>query len=776
MANNNGQDPTTLDYVSLYVHGLSTEQILKGLSERGLTSDNVVFNDYKTSFDKYVNQDKLFTPEQFTTDFYNQAGHSYDLFKKEQFNNNIASPYEYSPSKPNKLSGKIDYSSLGRIIPPGFNEKGEMVATPEEVAIGRGWMEDIKGEKVPYKDSYIKNLFVPHYPKIIALDDNNVPFVKEVRTDSPEIKREKIISAIGPQSLIDNHFVTIFKGLYNMSIPGLTSTVGSTLEVGGNAWDGLFNKEDKDSWAEITGRKIQDYAAGSIAKPSIEAQQGLFDSWGSFYYNSAQVAAQLVLQRATGGLFNIGLPKATGLVSQKVLDAYRKRGLLNLHTSSGLFGLMAMDNYNQYAKQNGIDPMDIAWQGPIMALAEYGTETFIGPGVVARGTKHIYLNQQVREAIENYGEIFKKELGENTLSNMTKEQSKNYIKGTLNSVKNKYLDLMNKPKSMWGQWLATGTEEMSEELAVQPIQNTVEYINDWRALALNPAAEQGHGMFQNIEDYKYFFNPEYLSRIPSGMLEAAVMGFFGGMAGGAAVLRGKYHSKTINDLVAEGEGQYILKTGREMRSNNKLDFYHLNENNDIITPEMKASGVKSMNDIAYDLLEEEVNTKEAIRKQYRLNKPETIATVGGNLEFLKEAMGYAADIETTKKGITDGTIDKEVEKITIGEKQQLLNDLIIPEQGSKHSKRVNEAVKNNTIFMEQTAQELKEWYAAMPGNIKVDDKLTTSKEYNEQLLNYVSGEFQKGNDAASVKKLLVEKGWNDADIDSAITKAKAERL
>jgi hypothetical protein len=43
---------------------------------------------------------------------------------------------------------------------------------------------------------------------------------------------------------------------------------------------------------------------------------------------------------------------------------------------------------------------------------------------------------------------------------------------------------------------------------------------------------------------------------------------------------------------------------------------------------------------------------------------------------------------------------------------------------------------------------------------------------NEQLLNYVSGEFQKGNDAASVKKLLVEKGWNDADIDSAITKAK----
>jgi len=51
--NKNNGNPK-VDYFSLYAHGLSTEQILDGAKQRGLSVDDITLNDYNTVYNQYA--------------------------------------------------------------------------------------------------------------------------------------------------------------------------------------------------------------------------------------------------------------------------------------------------------------------------------------------------------------------------------------------------------------------------------------------------------------------------------------------------------------------------------------------------------------------------------------------------------------------------------------------------------------------------------------------------------------------------------------------------
>jgi len=584
--NKNNGNPK-VDYFSLYAHGLSTEQILDGAKQRGLSVDDITLNDYNTVYNQYAVGDNPQIDPTKLQEIYNRSVDSYDRFKQGVFNDFVANPYQYASSGFGTLSGNIDRTAVGPMIPYGYDEDGRMTATPEEVAAARGYRINRNGEKESFdggdfwKAAYNITNFLSlgslaagdyvgrkfdkmigldeysiedpnKYTTIVVPDERGIPYMKEVLTSSPEAKRERIMSAVGPTPISDNWMTAVNKSVYNALIPGMQSMTGSAMEITDNLWDLAFNDENKEGWLEKQGVYLQNIAGGYMGKESERAKQGTFNNWESALYNVSGVAAQQILQFGMGSLIRGGVAKLGETLSSNILKDLGTRGSINLHTTSAIFGMMAMDSYNQFAKENKIDPLDIAWQAPLVGMAEYLTEVVIGPGVIAKGTDLVFYKSQIKNAINEYATKTQKELGVDALNDLTKEQKQGFIKGLVNKIGQIY----KTPRSKWQAVLSSSIEESLEEVVAQPMQNTVEYLNDWRALAVNPAAKAGDGMFQDIEnygEYKSFFNKEFLDRLPQGMGEAAVLGFFGGLMGSASVLRGKYQQKTLQDIVADGE-------------------------------------------------------------------------------------------------------------------------------------------------------------------------------------------------------------------------------
>jgi len=156
-----------VDYFLLFIGGLSTEQIIEGSKSRNLEvnliSEDRAFDKYMVKtfwetarnsnatpwndYDKYGFREGL-TKDQFHN-LYLKVKDSYDKFRANKNNGNLA-PLSYY-DKPG--TGKIDLNEISNNrLPPGYDEYGRQIASPQEVAKKRA--EYDAEQKNPPKEDY----------------------------------------------------------------------------------------------------------------------------------------------------------------------------------------------------------------------------------------------------------------------------------------------------------------------------------------------------------------------------------------------------------------------------------------------------------------------------------------------------------------------------------------------------------------------------------------------------------------------------------------------
>lgn len=160
-------NPTKIDYFPLFIGGLSTEQIIEGSKSRNLEvnliSEDKAFvkymassfwetarNSKATPWDDYKKHgfSEGLTHNQFHN-LYITVKDSYDKFQANKNNGNLAPLWYYD--KPG--TGKIDLNEISNNrLPPGYDEYGRQIASPQEVAKKRAEYE--AEQKNPPKEDY----------------------------------------------------------------------------------------------------------------------------------------------------------------------------------------------------------------------------------------------------------------------------------------------------------------------------------------------------------------------------------------------------------------------------------------------------------------------------------------------------------------------------------------------------------------------------------------------------------------------------------------------
>ena len=133
-----GQDPITktqkrYDYLPFYIGSLSTEEILKAMKD-----GTVLPLSFDEANKRYRGQNGIYKdiPYEEFKEIYRKSMESYALFVKRKNNGFKADRWQYDA--PDGLSGDIDLnipsSGWGE---PGYDQFGNMTATPQEVAAAR---------------------------------------------------------------------------------------------------------------------------------------------------------------------------------------------------------------------------------------------------------------------------------------------------------------------------------------------------------------------------------------------------------------------------------------------------------------------------------------------------------------------------------------------------------------------------------------------------------------------------------------------------------------
>jgi len=401
-----GETPKTMDYLSLFINGLSTDEIKQGASERGAS---VVMPGAEQARSLY----KGISDEDFNT-VYKQASDSYGKYQQGEFNGRVAPLWKYAPSTPASerrghvsLSGQGDFGKMPSTGIPGIDQNGNQYMTEEQIADSRGEvLNDKTGKWESYDPSFsasVSNL-AKDYVLYKDYDANGSPIWR--KNDRSDVKdQEHIRSAFGAEPMTRSYMGAMGAAVYN-TLPTLVSGVGTILETGDNLFDLLSDGKNKSSDVERAGELIQSYADSFRVASSQRGKESPFSNLEAFSGAVGSVAAQLGLMMATGGA-----SAAVGLGATA-----------SSWVGYGTMGVLGMDMFNQSSKEMGIDKLDIAWMAPIVAGIETFTEAFIGPNIIQKGSEAIIEKAVMKETIKKSIQNSLTEAGVKVFSDLTKGQ------------------------------------------------------------------------------------------------------------------------------------------------------------------------------------------------------------------------------------------------------------------------------------------------------------------------------------------------------------------
>ena len=213
-----GKQPVKGDYLSLFLNGYSTEEIKQKASELGA---DVVMPGMEQARAVYKN----LSDDEFNS-YYTQASASFDKYKRNEYNGNIAPAWKYAQPNPSidktgrkLISGGIDKGAIPNTGIMGHNMYGERTMTEEQIASARGkvyndrtksWEEFEPGildnlSKVANKMSEVLPaplalMIADREEMYMAYDEDNDPYWRK-NTRENISDQEKVRSAFGDQAM-----------------------------------------------------------------------------------------------------------------------------------------------------------------------------------------------------------------------------------------------------------------------------------------------------------------------------------------------------------------------------------------------------------------------------------------------------------------------------------------------------------------------------------------------------------------------------------------------
>ena len=707
------------DYFLYHLFGKSTDEINK--MTRG---GEVELLPYEEAKQRYLAKNGTLAgmPEEEFAKRYQSATEGYKQYSQNKFNGYLADKWIYGDPSRMLMGGenvmKPD-ADLGGMVQgrPGFDMNGMRTMSDQEIAEQRGEIKGLGGkirkyDKPGFFGSMLKLLpdVSPDvfYKPIVTLDydkEGNPLYTEKLITD-PGVKRQQIIGAWGAIPLQESWLSTGAKSLYNSLIPTLYSTIGSSMEIADNLYDMIANGKNINSRLETLGRTIQNEAGVMTMGVSQEAQQQPFTNVPSTVNAIMQVAGQLLTVQAA----QVGV-RATIRVASALMENYI--------TSFGVFGAMSADGYMQAGKAMGIDPLRLASEAVIVGGIEGLTETILGPKLVTRGFDYVMSRKAIREIAikELSGNL--KEAGVKTVSELTESQRKVGLKKVISGIAKYYDDVIKNPGTRMGRILSIATEEGEEEAVANPLQNMVQTVNDYLALKDDPNAKPGEGMF-NEYDPSIGLAGNMAKQAPQGLWQGYVLGFFGGAIGGVGQFRSKIQDNNLSQYIAEGKEGEIYKALEIAHKANMMGEDFLDEKGNVITSDKKGK-VSTQNDFAYEQAKNKIQYMAELRDKYGLRSPQALDAVANDVNWVKEGLTYAKDIEAKKdelKTILGKQEQTQVDQVKIKEltdgiafSQQKLNEIILPEnEGQLFSKAYNDKLKNEYARIDAIDTEIRQTF------------------------------------------------------------------
>jgi hypothetical protein len=743
MANPQDTKPVQKDFLPFYVNGFSHDEIAKGAREENFSLGMLPEQD---AFKKYTSKGGIYEgmPENTFHDFYGKAHASYDNFQTNQYNDRVAPYWEHD--KP-EVNGKE--SGVTGIVPDGYDRYGRQIATMDQVASKKGYYIDTDGKHIPYKDpdflhklwniptTVLSILDPPLAPlmqgddpnKIMVLDqEGGSPVYRMAFADDPKVLRSQIVSSWGAQSMHENWMAALLKGVYNGLVPAIQSITGSVAEQTNELIDFVTTGKDSNSWLERKGRMFQNLAQRNKISVGLEGQQGFFDSFSSAAYSIGSLIPIVLLTRGVGGAAGAGLEGAG--MAPGVAEA--------VGHSAGTFGVFAglgLDSYVEVAKENHLDPADIAWQGMLVAGGMGAFGMVAGPAFLTKGLAWAEMKAGAKELINGKLEAAGLEKGVG-FALQSPEEKLRVVKGinkSLTEFFEKHINATTKAGKVLASAHGMGTMMASMEIPDVGIQT----LNDWRALAKNPNSKPGEGQFEKYDANKSFLY-NILDRLPNKMLSSYVNGFMSGLlytpvenigrkALGMPGMFSKMPEMTNENIVASGKTQDVIKVGDKLKNDSYFGrSTHYDDGAPIIGD--KDPQRMTENEARHSAWLQDLQYTQDVANRFA--DPSVRSLFDNNIGMLREVIVTGKELEAIGEQIKVADPDKVAE---LQDRQKALQtrlaDITTKEEGTKYSRAYNDLIKTGSVSLINILDETGRAYKTKFGVDNITEEQRKSPEY-----------------------------------------------
>jgi len=560
----------------------------------------------------------------------------------------------------------IDWdSNYSRIYSDPKFQNGKRLRTDSQVLDNNGFYISADNIKKPIAEYQMLNSLGNYsrqdekgknYMLIEDQDENGMPAWREVPTDA-SVKGSLIRSLNGPQKMKQGNLSTFYDATVNTMVDMVAGSAGSIAEVVGS----LFGEDNMlQDWGNRTMNSVNAY----------KGQAGLNQEEKRGFWNPqtlGSIAGNLIPMLAGGWIFNTAAKGAAAAgASQATLKGI---GMGSKALNWGYFGgAYAAHAMNQEMKEMGFSIEERRLMYPFVLAAGLGTEAMFGQ-MGAKGWMDTFnAPQEGLHAINNaMGDALRKTglkpgmLNETTAKTVAKEAAEAFAAFTGRSFKESKEAWMAKglpkpvasifavPKQLWETGVSagkgvpgligkgwdkfqdftrvlpddgvlrtklkiavnSGVEEGIEEVVQGSAENALKVFTDYmNEGTLNEDGSQrktGNGMFGVIHN-----GESALGAWINRTLEESTNNFLGGFISGPGVAA--FRSNPIKHLTKDPYIDLVQQMGEDQAANfirqkmtaERWGNDELSVDGQIMTPALRASGVKSQLDVVIEAAEAQV--------------------------------------------------------------------------------------------------------------------------------------------------------------------------
>lgn len=570
---------------------------------------------------------------------------------------------------------------------------------------------------------------------------------------------------------------------WNTIIDSGYGATGTIAEMMGTATGWITGQDGRNSMQKW-GAEMQNYAGGLKSKVSEAVEQeGAFGSWRSGLGTAAnaitQVGTQALIGMITGGVGNVtGLSARAAAAGIKGAQTWAnlapRLASKALNGAPWAFGAAyAAQAMNDEAKAAGLDDKSRLMMSTMAMAAvyasEYGLKSMGFSGLVDK-FDDAGLAPQVHKAFKGRMNLMATEIKNELAGTMDDAAISQVIKTKVDDAmvafyKEQGIDLTatvkgsmvqnmarrvaswqysDKPGSLAARLVAGGLAGVEEGLE----ENFEGIVNSWSKFIYNngfadPDAKPGQGKFQNVG------------------WEDPIGEFFGGFIGGSVMglARGLRKKVNVKDygvaniaMMTKGDRKTGLQMLNDMYEMGVPDNPLLDENGQFMQalPADKKGSAKSLNDLAYKQMVQQLNTAYDIMEQTGINDPEVInRLMGGDTQLAKDAIVHG--LMATRFGIEKTELEKALQAETPGSEKhaEMTARLAEVDEKLEHHKKIQGKIVDGTAVEEYNALQLLRNTAMMVDlQGSIDPKGMSREQVNQAIDN-------------SLTKLEEEESWND---------------